>query len=61
MNGLVDGVRSFVCVSNAEVEDAVDFNLHIVACDGILLVNVQYLLLQRVIVGYCVNEGPLEV
>jgi hypothetical protein len=44
MNGSVNRVRSFVCISDDEVKDAINLNLDVVARDGLLLTNVEHLL-----------------
>ena len=61
MNGPGHGVRCLVCVANAEVKDAVDFDLDVVLGDGELLVDVEDLLLEGMVVGDGVHEGDLEI
>ena len=54
-------IRRLVSVFNLEVEDAIDFDFHVVAGDRTLLVDRKDLLLQWVVVRYRLHDRDLEV
>lgn len=60
-NRLVHRVRRFESVSDAEVKDSIDFDFDVVFGDCELLIDVEDLLLKRVVIRDRLNEGPLEV
>ena len=60
MDGVFDKVRSFVGVSDSEVEHTIDLDLDVILRDGGLRVNVEDLLLKTVLVGNSLENGDFK-